>query len=398
MSTIDYRDPSLLATISSNGLMSSDDKNKLNGIGPIIDGYASTAALQSETNRATAAEAQIRVLIDGYASKTSLSAEVSRSTIADNQIKAALDGYTTKTYVDGYAASIKASVTAEANRAMAAEYQIRQALDGYSGSSATDGYATKAYVDGYAASIKALISVETNRAIAEENIIKVALDGYVMTYGGEPFSIIQATGGIGISVFEGVATLTAEDVETLVQNEANRAIAEENIIKIALDGYSGGGGSTDGYATKAYVDGYAAAIQASVTAETNRAVAEENIIKSALDGYGGSSSGVVQTIRFAIGTGATQNSASSIPATAVVQDCVVRIDTPYSPGTTISVGRSGSAALVQATTDNDPTIAGLYQAPQDTLWGVLGQVQVTVGGSPGAGAGYCSVNYVVANA
>jgi hypothetical protein len=232
MSTIDYRDPSLLVTIHSNGLMSSDDKVKLNGI--------------------------------------------------------VLDGYTTKTYVDGYASSIKLSVTEETNRAMAAEYQIRQALDGYSGSSATDGYATKAYVDGYAESIKEIISAETNRAISEENVIKTALDGY-------------------------------------------------------------------------------------------------------------GSFGAMQTIRFAIGIGATQSSVSSIPANAVVKDCMIRIDTSYSPGTTISVGRSGSIALVQMIVDNDPTTVGLYQAPQDTLWSILGQVQVTVGGSPGIGGGYCSVNYVVAN-
>ena len=353
MSTIDYRDPSLLATLSSNGLMSSADKAKLTGLGSVLDGYSTTTSLQAETNRALAAESQIRTLVDGYALKTALLAETNRATAVENQLKTAADGYTTKTYVDGYAASIKASITAETNRAMAAESQIRTALDGYSGGGggSTDGYATVAYVDGYAASIKATVTAETNRALAEENIIKAALDGYTMTYSGEPFSVMQVTGGLGMSVFEGVATLTAESVETLAQNETNRAIAEENIIKAALDGYSGGGAS-----------------------------------------------GVVQTIRFAIGTGATQDSVTNIPAAAVVQSCVLRLDTPYSLGTTISVGRSGSIALVQATTDNDPTTAGLYQVPQDTLWGVLGPVRITIGGSPGVGAGYCSVNYVVANA
>lgn len=109
-------------------------------------------------------------------------------------------------------------------------------------------------------------------------------------------------------------------------------------------------------------------------------------------------SGSVQTIRYAINTTATQPSATSIPSTAVVQDCYIDIITPFSPGATIEVGRSGSLALIQATTDNDATTAGLYKAPQDTVWGVTGPVVVTVGGAPGAGAGFCMVNYVVPNA
>lgn len=98
MSTIDYRDPSLLAQTSANGLMSAVDKLKLNN----LDGYG--AAITAETNRAISVE---------------------------NTIKVALDGYTTKIYVDGYASNIKSLITAETNRATNVENIIKASLDGY---------------------------------------------------------------------------------------------------------------------------------------------------------------------------------------------------------------------------------------------------------------------------
>lgn len=62
MSTINYKDPSLLASISANGVMSSNDKNRLNA----LDGYASLSALAAETNRAQGVEHEIMVALDGY--------------------------------------------------------------------------------------------------------------------------------------------------------------------------------------------------------------------------------------------------------------------------------------------------------------------------------------------
>ncbi len=111
-----------------------------------------------------------------------------------------------------------------------------------------------------------------------------------------------------------------------------------------------------------------------------------------LGGDGGSNT--VLSIRIAIGTGASQSSVTSIPSGAYVLDCMLQVDTPYSPGTTIAIGQTGTPALLQATTDNSPTVAGAYEAPQNTAWGGAPlPVLVTIAGAPGAGAGSVVVQY-----
>jgi hypothetical protein len=109
----------------------------------------------------------------------------------------------------------------------------------------------------------------------------------------------------------------------------------------------------------------------------------------------GGASGAVQEIRFAIGTGASQASATSIPASAYVTECTVEITTPYSGGTTISVGQTGgSATLFQLTTDNLATANGLYTVNQDTLTaGAPATVSVTIAGAPAAGVGVVIVKF-----
>lgn len=105
--------------------------------------------------------------------------------------------------------------------------------------------------------------------------------------------------------------------------------------------------------------------------------------------------GAVYTIDFAITTGASQSSATSIPASAVIFECDVNITTPYSGGATISVGQTGSASLFQATADNTPQTNDLYQSMQRTAsFGAL-PVLVTVAGAPGAGAGTVTVRYAI---
>lgn len=104
--------------------------------------------------------------------------------------------------------------------------------------------------------------------------------------------------------------------------------------------------------------------------------------------------GAIREIRFAIGTAASQHSAASVPANAQITDCQTEIVTPFSGGTTISVGRTGSAALLQATSDNLPTAAGTYGVEQDTAWGGASlPVLVTVAGGPVAGAGFVIVKF-----
>ncbi len=96
--------------------------------------------------------------------------------------------------------------------------------------------------------------------------------------------------------------------------------------------------------------------------------------------------------------GATQSSVTSIPAGALVLRSGVHVTTPFSPGTTIAVGQTGSASLLQATGDNLPTIADLHNKPNDVAWGGSAlPVLATVGGSPAAGAADIIVEYVPAS-
>jgi hypothetical protein len=107
-------------------------------------------------------------------------------------------------------------------------------------------------------------------------------------------------------------------------------------------------------------------------------------------------SGAIREIRLTITNAATQDSVAMIPSFAKVTEATLNIVTPYSGGATITVGRVGSLTLLQDTTDNLATVAGLYQVMQDTDWGVTELVvRVTVAGAPAAGAGYCIVKYTL---
>jgi hypothetical protein len=112
--------------------------------------------------------------------------------------------------------------------------------------------------------------------------------------------------------------------------------------------------------------------------------------KAYVDSGGGS--GALQVIRYAIGTGATQDSTTQIPASARVFRCDVEIVTPYSGGATIEVGQPTALTAFQATADNLPTAAGTYSVQEDvTALGVANVVRTTVGGAPVAGAGFVCV-------
>jgi hypothetical protein len=106
--------------------------------------------------------------------------------------------------------------------------------------------------------------------------------------------------------------------------------------------------------------------------------------------------GALLCIRLPITNAASQSSATTIPANAVVARALLNITTPYSGGATISVGQTGSTALLMATGDNVATLANIYDAPQDTAWGASAlALLVTVGGAPAAGAGFAVVYYSI---
>jgi hypothetical protein len=101
-------------------------------------------------------------------------------------------------------------------------------------------------------------------------------------------------------------------------------------------------------------------------------------------------------IRFPITAAAVQTSALCLPAGGIVTSARLDIVTPYSAGTTIEVGKNGAPSQLIGASDNNPQGAGLYVRDQDTPWGQIEVVVVTVSGSPIAGAGFCIVQYTIA--
>ena len=108
---------------------------------------------------------------------------------------------------------------------------------------------------------------------------------------------------------------------------------------------------------------------------------------------GGSTPGAVSVIRIPITNAASQTSATSIPASAIVLRAFLDVVTPYSVGATITVGTAPSHSAFMNTGASNPQIAAIYDAPQDTANAASNPFLVTVAGSPVAGAGFACVEY-----
>lgn len=118
-------------------------------------------------------------------------------------------------------------------------------------------------------------------------------------------------------------------------------------------------------------------------------------------GLANNTTGGMRTVRFAITNAASQSSAIKIPANAYIAKAQLEIGTPFSPGATIAIGRSGSQSLIQATSDNNPqgSAGDIYMVANDTSWGgTEAVVLVTIAGSPSSGAGVIAVEYSVPDA
>ena len=111
-------------------------------------------------------------------------------------------------------------------------------------------------------------------------------------------------------------------------------------------------------------------------------------------------SGAVFCIKFALPAGpGTTPSVTAIPATATVLQCSVDVTTPYAPGTTLTVGKTGGgASVLQGTGDNFMTVADLYDAEQITGWGAgAATVSAVVAGAGAVGAASVTVVYSLPN-
>lgn len=104
--------------------------------------------------------------------------------------------------------------------------------------------------------------------------------------------------------------------------------------------------------------------------------------------------GAEQEVRFDLGL---VDGASDfvLPAGARVTDAELDVTTPYSPGTTVTIGRASSPALLQGAGDNDPEVEALYGRHQDTAWGTAAAVVATVAGAPAVGASAVIVRFTM---
>jgi hypothetical protein len=108
--------------------------------------------------------------------------------------------------------------------------------------------------------------------------------------------------------------------------------------------------------------------------------------------------GAIYCIDMAITTGASQSSATSIPANAIILRSDVNVEVAFSNGATIAVGQTGTTNLLQGTADSTPQTVDLYDALQRTNWGNSAlPVLVTITGSPSVGSGHVTVSYTVPN-
>jgi hypothetical protein len=106
--------------------------------------------------------------------------------------------------------------------------------------------------------------------------------------------------------------------------------------------------------------------------------------------------GPVNLVRIPIAL-VTVSSTFQLPAGSIVLRAKLDVTTPYSGGTTISLGIAGTVALFMATGDSTPTAAAaIYEVPQDTaVGGVAAALLVTINGGPAAGAGFALVEFSI---
>jgi hypothetical protein len=103
--------------------------------------------------------------------------------------------------------------------------------------------------------------------------------------------------------------------------------------------------------------------------------------------------GVVNVIRIPVAL-VTVSSVATIPAGAIALRAFLDVVTPYSAGTTITLGTAANASLFQTAVANTPTIASLYDSFQDTSVAASNPLLVTIAGGPIAGAGFACLEYV----
>jgi len=107
----------------------------------------------------------------------------------------------------------------------------------------------------------------------------------------------------------------------------------------------------------------------------------------------------VRMIKVAIGTNATYESTTLIPADSEIVDVRVNVGTEYSADATIKVGYTEDDDAIITTTDIDLQTAGDTRIEQETAWySSARKVLITISDTPAAGAGVVRVFFVASEA
>lgn len=99
-----------------------------------------------------------------------------------------------------------------------------------------------------------------------------------------------------------------------------------------------------------------------------------------------------ETIALPVGL-VSVSSATILPAGALILRAYLEVTTPYSPGTTITLGQTGAPAEFMGAADSNPQAAAIYEVPQLTTAAGAHPLLVTVAGAPAAGAAVAVVEY-----
>lgn len=103
--------------------------------------------------------------------------------------------------------------------------------------------------------------------------------------------------------------------------------------------------------------------------------------------------GAIRAIRFPVTNSTPQDSAATIPANSRVFEAILVVTTPYSGGTTATIGNPTDPDAYMLATQNKATKLGYYAVDQDTDSGTEDVVRLTLIGGPSAGAGVIIVKH-----
>ncbi len=170
-----------------------------------------------------------------------------------------------------------------------------------------------------------------------------------------------------------------------VQNAAGTALARARVADPAAPTDAVNRGTLD--TALGARDGAIEALQTDMGA----AQADLAALQGQVAGFSGA--GLDRTVAIGIGTDASYEATSQLPAGAVVKEVKLKVTAGYPAGTEIRVGSAGVPDMLVGAADNDPSLAELQEVE---LWALLPSAltpRVSISGNPAGGAGLVAITY-----